>query len=122
MRFFFYGTLLEPEVRRRVIGRAGDDLVPATLLGFRRVGRLGASYPILEEAAGARTDGLIMSGLTGSEARRLDRYEGDEYVRAERGLNTASGVRTAWIYFPIPGVASDGRDWSLDAWRAARRP
>jgi len=48
-RFFFYGTLMDPSVRRAVLGRPVERsrLQRAVLPGFRRVFRRGATYPVL---------------------------------------------------------------------------
>ncbi|MBL8834369.1 MAG: gamma-glutamylcyclotransferase, partial [Rhodospirillales bacterium] len=47
MRFFFYGTLIDPDVRRAVLGRlAPASVEPATLKGWRRFSAKGVTFPI----------------------------------------------------------------------------
>ena len=46
MRFFFYGTLMDADIRRAVLGvRALAPAERATLDGWRRVKKAGVSYP-----------------------------------------------------------------------------
>jgi gamma-glutamylcyclotransferase (GGCT)/AIG2-like uncharacterized protein YtfP len=88
-RLFVYGTLRRPLVRFVVAGRAGEQ-EPATLPGFRRVGR-----DIVADPAAA-VEGYVVEVST-AELRRLDRYErtGQRYERIEVVL--ADGG-PAWVY------------------------
>jgi hypothetical protein len=44
MRFFFYGTLMDEDIRRAVLGdRAPDAVEPATLIGYRRMAAAGGA-------------------------------------------------------------------------------
>lgn len=112
MRFFFYGTLRDPDVLGPVIGR-NPPMQPAILPGWRAVRRRGRHYPILIEAAGASAEGVTVEGLREAEAARLDKYEGAEYVTAELVVAGAP----ARVYLPAPGVPHDGEDWTLERWR-----
>ena len=61
MRFFFYGTLLDPDVTALVLGRRLPPaaFVPASLPGHARRRAKGVSYPILvrdPRGAGAGRD------------------------------------------------------------------
>jgi hypothetical protein len=75
---FFYGTLLDPDIQRRVVGRAltGAAFVPASLQGFRRVRAAGQWFPIL--VPGLRSDlveGGLATDLDGREIARIVAYE-----------------------------------------------
>lgn len=92
---FCYGTLLDPEVQQRVIGRKVGSH-PDVLRGYRKgVLQLGCTaYSIaVPDEQGAIEGGVIE--VTPDELRRIDLYEGDEYERVQVVL--ASG-RTAWVY------------------------
>lgn len=92
---FCYGTLLDPEIQRQVIGRTVESR-PDTLPGYRRdVLLLGcASYYIaVPDAQGEIRGGVIE--VTPDELLRIDRYEGEEYQRVK--VTLASGAE-AWVY------------------------
>lgn len=92
MRFFFYGSLMDADVRRLVLGRlAPADAEPATLKGWRRVRLAGVSYPGVVRDARGSVAGTLVRGL-GREARqRLIRYEGDGYALIPVTVATAAG-------------------------------
>lgn len=76
MRFFFYGTLIDADVRRAVLGRqAPRHVEPALLRGWRRIVAPGKTYPVVVADPGASVAGLLARGLTAAARRRLERYE-----------------------------------------------
>jgi gamma-glutamylcyclotransferase (GGCT)/AIG2-like uncharacterized protein YtfP len=78
---FAYGTLLFPGVLRAVAGRSFEG-VPATLEGYLRRRVVGEIFPaIVAGSERDRVDGVIYAGLDQRAWRRLDRFEGDLYVR-----------------------------------------
>ena len=102
---FVYGTLLDPTMRRAVIGRSCRTR-PAMLVGYaRREGR----YPNLTLDAAARTEGQLLLQLTGVELARLDDYEGVApnliegamrrlYARAAAEVTCRDGRVPCWVY------------------------
>jgi gamma-glutamylcyclotransferase (GGCT)/AIG2-like uncharacterized protein YtfP len=125
VRFFFYGTLMDADVRRAVLGRRAPRIVtPAVLEGWRRVLVAGASYPAIVRRAGARVDGVLARGIDAAAARRLDRYEGAEYVAIEAAVRTSSRSTpvTATVFVPRPGhVRIRAGKWDVDVWRRRRK-
>lgn len=127
MRFFFYGTLMDPDVRRRVLGRdVGRRLLqPATLEGYRRARRRGADYPILCPASGGRIAGILLCSATVRDARRLARYEGGDYIRRRVFVALPSGGNcAAWVFLPRNPVAdrsARASGWDYRAWRGAAK-
>jgi gamma-glutamylcyclotransferase (GGCT)/AIG2-like uncharacterized protein YtfP len=120
MRFFFYGTLRDPDVRRAVIGPGVDrvSIVPATLSGWRCVFMRGRHYPVLRPDSQAVTEGVIADGIGAAQARRLDRFETREY-RARLAPVTAVSGKTveALVYFAArPGLAAT-TPWRLAEWQ-----
>ncbi len=77
---FAYGTLMWPEVLEGVIGRRLKGR-PATLTGFLRLRVIGEHYPAVIPSPGDEVDGLLYDGLTDTDFRHLDRFEGEEYDR-----------------------------------------
>jgi gamma-glutamylcyclotransferase (GGCT)/AIG2-like uncharacterized protein YtfP len=120
MRFFFYGTLRDHDVRRAVIGPGVDriSIVPATLSGWRCVLMRGRHYPVLRPDSQAVTEGVIADGIDIAQARRLDRFETREYrARLAPVRNAAGGALEAKIYFAIrPGLAS-ATPWRFEEWK-----
>jgi hypothetical protein len=120
MRFFFYGTLRDPDVRRAVVGPGVDRLVlaPAVLPGWKCVFLRGRAYPILHPDSAAETDGVLADGVDPRQAARLDRFETDEYRRALARVRVADGrMFEAQVYFAArPGLASTTR-WEFEVWR-----
>src|SRR5512134_3020809 len=79
MRFFFYGTLMDEDVRRAVLGvRALAPVERATLEGWRRVKKAGVSYPVIVRARNHKVDGVLMHGIDRRAHELLLEYEGDE--------------------------------------------
>lgn len=99
---FVYGTLGDPLIQKRLLGRviAGT---PDTLMGFVRLTD-GLPYPVAVPDATSAIDGLVLQ-VTSRELARLDLYEGDGYVRVQVSL--ASGT-SAWVY--IGSAAYDSAD------------
>ena len=119
MRFFFYGTLMDEDVRRAVLGvRSLAPTERATLDGWRRVKMAGVSYPMIVRARNHRVDGVLMHGIDGRARDLLQRYEGNEYTILSVEVRAGDSVLTAKMFVPRPGMTVRGRGpWDLDTWR-----
>ncbi len=122
MIFFFYGTLCDPDVLALVLGyRPGrHQLKPAILPGFRRKIAQGRSYPVLRPAPGGQVQGWLFHARSPEDGRRLDAYEGPEYLTRRRLVwpQGAAAPRLARLYLPFPGRLGAGNaDWELPQWR-----
>ena len=103
MRFFFYGTLIEPEILHAVLRRpvVRAHCRNALLHGYRRVYRRGASYPIIVADAASEVEGIVVSELTARDVARLRAYEGPEYIVHERSLRlSGNGFISAKVFMP----------------------
>ena len=119
-RFFFYGTLMDSSVRRAVLGRSVDRsrLQRAVLPGFRRVFRLGATYPVLIADAGGRVDGILASGLSPHDVARLVKYEGAGYRLSQLPVQRPGGKTTlACLFLPETDTMASSVPWQFDGWR-----
>ena len=120
MRFFFYGTLRDPDVRRAIIGSgvAHIAITPAVLPGWACVFMRGRAYPILQPDSTAETEGVLADGVDLRQAARLDRFETDEYRRRSARVRVGGGrIVEAQVYFAArPGLAST-TGWDFEAWQ-----
>src|SRR5690606_9848568 len=78
MRFFFYGTLLDADLRRVLCGPAADrwTIASATLADHRRGRSPGRTYPFLLPAPGESVDGIVADGVDATAAAVMTLYEG----------------------------------------------
>ncbi|CAO1613698.1 unnamed protein product [Sympodiomycopsis kandeliae] len=129
---FVYGTLIHPHILARVLsgtlhtpGDEQDDgrnqfshlqAVPAILSQYELRRVKGQEYPAIIEHSKVELPvrGIVVSGLTDNEVRRLDRFEGDEYVRIS--VNTlvpsseepiSNEKRSQWDQKKIQGILDE---------------
>lgn len=101
---------------RRLIGRLPDG-EPALLPGYSAYTVNGANYPAIVPEPHAETAGLIYFGLTPGELKKLDDYEGGEYLRRRQTVVLSSGQRkiSAWVYVlkPVYRARLSGKVWTF---------
>lgn len=117
-----YGTLLDAEVRRLVLGRCRTRA--ALLCGWQRVYVAGEVYPGIRMREGAKTNVLVLDGLDRHALDRCDAFEGAEYTRQRLPVRFRTGghMGEAMFYVPTAAVRLTGRPWRYDwAWRARHR-
>jgi gamma-glutamylcyclotransferase (GGCT)/AIG2-like uncharacterized protein YtfP len=121
-RYFFYGTLMDRRVLAAVIGRPPPPPARAILDGYRRVFRQGASYPVLVAMAGETVPGVLVGGLGEGDARRLEAFEGGDYVVRDMPVRLPWGRRVgALVFVPAPGVPASAVPWSPEEWTRRHR-
>jgi hypothetical protein len=123
-RFFFYGTLMDAAVRRIVLGRdvPQNTIIAAELPGWRRVCRLGATYPVLIPAVLAHTHGIAVEGLSAEDGKRLARFEGPDYRLGRVALVLRPRSRaTARAFLPVSASIAGERPWDYRAWQRRHR-
>lgn len=108
---FCYGTLLEPALMSRIIGRRAQPL-PAALPDHAVARLRGRDYPGIWRQPGSQTEGCCYRLHHRRELGLLDRYEGPEYRRRRVRVQTATGPLESWIYLPRVGRRGRGRPWS----------
>jgi len=114
---FVYGSLRDADVRRHVLGASADRLATTTVTapGYRVLAWPPRSYPAIVAAPGALARGLLIGGLAAGDLARLDRFEGNEYVRRPIELIVTGRLIGADVYWPSLPVAP-AADWSLADW------
>jgi hypothetical protein len=121
---FFYGTLLDEDVRAVVLRRhAPAGLVGGVLRGWRRVSVVGASFPILVRSRGGFVTGVLAYGLSARALAILDAWE-QGYRRARVVVECDDGAAvSAETYVPQPGrFAIGATDWDLACWQRRHKP
>ena len=116
--FFFYGTLLDADVRAAVLGKHADAavVVPDVLAGWRRVGLRGRTYPVIVPSSGATVDGLAVSFAAGAGSTVTDlliSFEGPEYEVETVVLSSGSA---ASVFTGSRHCHPSGRPWLLSHW------
>ena len=120
MRYFFYGTLLDPDVRAHILGAWINrrDLPAARLPGYRRVQIRGRHYPVVVPASGEAVEGVLAAGLDRGAVLRLARFESDEYVDAERTVLVDDGrALRARVFVAGPLANPSDTDWTVEVWQ-----
>ena len=117
---FVYGTLRDPDVLELVLGRVLAGAA-ATAPGYRAVGMPGRSYPGLRRQPGATAEGLLLSGLSGTDLALLDLFEGEEYSRGDIEIIVTGRVVVTDVYWPVPPMPADAGEWRLAEWRARHK-
>lgn len=118
VNLFFYGTLMDAEVREIVCGQPLDSVEPALVQGFRRVFVAGRHYPMLLPHASGWVEGTLVTGLDAETVHRLQVYEGWEYDLHPVKVRTHAGQSVlAHIFLCPQGIAADRREWRLEDWQ-----
>lgn len=100
-RLFVYGTLQYPHLLQHLLGRIPPHQ-PAILHHFARYTIRNADYPGIIPFPGARTDGILLTGIQPAEWERLDQYEDDLYERRTVTLLLPDETRTTAFTYIIP--------------------
>ena len=120
MQLFFYGTLLDADLRRAVLGAGAEriELRPAVLPGFRCTRSSYGDFPVLLRRSGGRVKGALAEGFDRTDLLRIGNFEGEDYAPARALVIGEDGRRRrAWIYLAnLPGPV-ERRPWSLRGWQ-----
>ena len=119
MNWFFFGSLMDPQVLEVVVGRYvhEEDCHPAELPGYRRVRVRGESYPALVQTPGESVDGLMVEGLSAEEGLRVIYFEGDEYRPEEIQLQLKNAKPvSAFAFLAGDELPLTEEDWALERW------
>jgi len=77
VNLFVYGTLMNPDVRKKLLGRTLASQA-ATLEGYAAIRTRAdfGNYPIAVPQQSSSMCGLFLSGLAENDFKKLDAYEG----------------------------------------------
>jgi hypothetical protein len=125
MRFFFYGTLMDDDVRADLLGAARHDLRmrPGVLLNYRRRAARDGYYPVLVPEARGRVDGVFVEGLTREFVLWIAHFEGPTYEPDRVTAVDPAGRRLgAWSFLPSRRAYATDRPWDLHVWQRHHKP
>ncbi|GEM_PF-5186580 len=94
---FTYGTLMCPELMQQICGHTFKQPFGGTLKGFQRHQLKMRHYPGIRARRGKQTQGVLYP-VTVPDLKKLDHYEGREYIRQTVTVATRSGSMQAWCY------------------------
>jgi hypothetical protein len=116
MRWFFYGSLIDPHIRGAVLGPAYVKRGrPGLLSDYEARLVRGEIYPALKPMAGGKVHGWLVERASPYARRRMRFFEGDEYrVGQVKVLDSRSGeLVIAAVFLPRPDIAVEATLWSL---------
>lgn len=117
---FFFGTLMDLDVLAHVLARpiAVDDLMVATIEGYRRVGTTAGNYPVLLPEPGGVVEGRLLRRASRRDIARINHYESGEYRAELHEVHDATGARhAAWLYRALDHLGATEEVWELTAWQ-----
>ena len=126
MRFFFYGTLLDQDVRRAVLGRSWltEAGAPAALRGYARFRARHGNYPILVRRRGRAVEGRIFEGFSPRQVFLIAHFEGREYrpVRKLAYDRRCGEQKPVWVFLPVRPGDTTSRPWTAKIWSRRDKP
>jgi hypothetical protein len=117
---FFFGTLMDADVRDLVLGPEYSDyeVRRGWLRGFRRVFMPGRTYPMLLPHPHGSVEGILVRGLSVEAVRRLSTFEGPDYHLVSLEILGETGdKRRAGVFLSDRKVTRGRIFWSLPTWR-----
>jgi len=109
---FVYGTLMEPRVVERVLGRPFARTAPAVLEGYRRFRVAGQAFPGIAPAAGCSVSGLLAQDLA-EHIGALDLFEGPSYERRRVNVVCDQETHSCFAYVLGPPHLFTDAAWDL---------
>ena len=113
--FFAYGTLMCEDIMEEVSG-CRLSCMPGVLRGYSRRSVRGEHFPALVLDQEGRVEGVVYRNLTSSAWERLDRFEGDMYIRrvVQIELNNGTALPAAtYVWKPQFLDDLEDSDWSF---------
>lgn len=125
MRWFFFGSLIDPDVLAVVLDRPATAYTrrPGTLYGYRRVCVIEESYPALIHDPDGRVDGLLVEPLNAEDERRVCFFEGEEFQPRIRPIELHDGERLEARVFLTAGLSDCLHDqpWDFRLWQTRHK-
>lgn len=125
MHWFFFGSLLDPDVLHIVLDSPLQALHRQTALlpGFARYRVEQETFPAMAPHSESCVEGLLVSGLSEEDGRRICFFEGDEFVLQKHHVQTLDGAtHEALVFRATELIALSSEPWSLNHWQQQHKP
>ena len=119
MPFFFFGTLMDRDVLRIVLGRrvGENELAPARLTGYRRVRTATQPYPMLKPDPDGVVEGMLLMEPSSRDEARILHFEDAEYVERRTTVRSASDRAVeARVFYALAEMGETDEPWEPDSW------
>ncbi|MGB1547299.1 MAG: gamma-glutamylcyclotransferase family protein [Alphaproteobacteria bacterium] len=120
MDVFFYGALLDPDIREIVFGDPHYQEAPAkaVLRGYRRVCVPGETYPYLLPFPKSAVEGIAFPNLNDVAMARLLHFEGNAYRLAPVTVEREAEAKPATLmaFFRAGSFPRVFRPWDFETW------
>lgn len=114
LNLFAYGTLMDPEIMRKVALEL-PRREPGILRDHERKALRGRTYPGLRPKLGGSVEGILYWEVPPPAWERLDRFEGEMYIRTEVAVLVRGGrMVAAWTYRIASGFEGELEDMEWD--------
>ena len=94
---FAFGTLRDPDVIEKITGKK-HKMVPATIEGFKAVHTKGNSFPAAIKDDKSTLKGVLVTGLSKDDWKKIEYYENQLYSTEVRDVNVNGKKGKAQIY------------------------
>lgn len=125
MLFFFYGTLMDRELRSALAGAKAGRLraTPGVLLNHRRLRASFGNYPVVVPRMGGRVPGLFVEGLDHDLLLWIAHFEGPEYLPQRVPARDEVGQRLSpWAFMAPAGGRATSASWDFRRWQRLEKP
>ena len=120
MDLFFYGTLMDADVRRLALGAGAEGLrlEAARLYGYRRMAKRRSTAPVLVPRPGAWVEGILARGLDRRQVARLRHFEGCNYRLTPCAVRVGGGHEAgALVFLGVGRLPLNRLAWRLAPWQ-----
>jgi hypothetical protein len=124
MLLFCFGTLMDADVRRLVVGHPVLDPAPrpALVRGWRRVRVPREAYPVAVPSPKDALDGLLVGPLTARELDRIRFFEGYEFSLEVQVVEVDGRAVPALMCMATERIGAHPEPWDFDDWRDRHKP
>lgn len=115
---------MDPELLEAVISRPTNGLhfEPGQLENHAAELPQGYSFPMLTRRRGARTDGVLTSGLTQDDIDRIAYFEDYEYAPVNMRVRAGGQTVEAKVFMGTPDLRASGVAWNFTTWAQRDKP
>lgn len=115
--YFFFGTLMDPDVLGMVLGRdPGPFAANARLDGFARVRVSGEPYPALVAASGGGVEGVLLRSYSEEDDRRIRFFEDFDFAIEQCSVEVDGAPVQALFCGAIRNIEATDLPWSYEDW------